>query len=156
MELPKNLSVRQLPIAGMRFSSSARFCQTMRRVTAPSRLANAACAASVQTGWTYTFCIGGAATLLGNHRGFQSLLQAGKIRQWGVSNLDVSDMDELADLPRGADVATDQVLYNLTRRGIEHDLLPWCQQRGVPIMAYSPIEQGRMLGHHDCKSGGTT
>jgi diketogulonate reductase-like aldo/keto reductase len=81
--------------------------------------------------------------------GFQSLLQAGKIRHWGVSNFDVSDMDELVTLPSGSDVATDQVLYNLTRRGIEYDLLPWCQQRRVPIMAYSPIEQGRMLGHHD-------
>jgi len=79
--------------------------------------------------------------------GFQSLLHAGKIRHWGVSNFDVADMDELIGLPGGSDVATDQVLYNLTRRGIEHDLLPWCQQRGVPIMAYSPIEQGRMLGH---------
>ncbi|MGH3620827.1 MAG: aldo/keto reductase [Sciscionella sp.] len=44
-------------------------------------------------------------------------------------------------------VATDQVLYNLTRRGIEYDLLPYCQQRGLPVMAYSPVEQGRMLGH---------
>jgi diketogulonate reductase-like aldo/keto reductase len=81
--------------------------------------------------------------------GFHSLLQAGKIRHWGVSNFDVSDMDELVGLPGGSDVATDQVLYNLTRRGIEHDLLPWCQQRGIPIMAYSPIEQGRMLGHRE-------
>lgn len=58
-------------------------------------------------------------------------------------------MDELVALPGGSEVATDQVLYNLTRRGIEHDLLPWCQQRGVPVMAYSPIEQGRMLGHRE-------
>ncbi|MEG9438518.1 aldo/keto reductase [Edaphobacter sp. HDX4] len=91
----------------------------------------------------------------GNHsledtiEGFQSLLQAGKIRHWGVSNFDVSDMDELVGLPGGSDVATDQVLYNLTRRGIEHDLLPWCQQHRMPTMAYSPIEQGRMLGHHE-------
>lgn len=84
--------------------------------------------------------------------GFQSLLQAGKIRHWGVSNFDVSDMDELVRLPGGSDVATDQVLYNLTRRGIEHDLLPWCQQRRMPIMAYSPIEQGRMLGHHELRT----
>ena len=81
--------------------------------------------------------------------GFQSLLHAGKIRHWGVSNFDLSDMDELLGFPGGSDVATDQVLYNLTRRGIEHDLLPWCQQRAVPIMAYSPIEQGRMLGHRE-------
>jgi len=80
--------------------------------------------------------------------GFQSLLQAGKIRHWGVSNFDVSDMNELVGLPGGSEVATDQVLYNLTRRGIEHDLLPWCHQRRIPLMAYSPIEQGRMLGHH--------
>ncbi len=81
--------------------------------------------------------------------GFQSLVRAGKIRYWGVSNFDVSDMEELAGLPGGSDVVTNQVLYNLTRRGIEYDLLPWCQQRRMPIMAYSPIEQGRMLRHHE-------
>lgn len=80
--------------------------------------------------------------------GFHSLLEAGKIRHWGVSNFDVSDMHELVDSPGGPEVATDQVLYNLTRRGIEHDLLPWWRQRRIPIMAYSPIEQGRVLGHH--------
>src|SRR5579875_2940241 len=68
--------------------------------------------------------------------GFQSLLQAGKIRNWGVSNFDVSDMEELVSLAGGSATATDQVLYNLTRRGIEYDLLLWYQQRGVPIMAY--------------------
>jgi len=76
---------------------------------------------------------------------FEALVRAGKIRHWGVSNFDTSDMDEVAGLPGGAAAATDQVLYNLTRRGIEWDLLPWCRQRRVPIMAYSPIEQGRML-----------
>ena len=91
----------------------------------------------------------GSHSLAETLEGFQSLLQAGKVRHWGVSNFDVSDMDELVGLPGGASVATDQVLYNLTRRGIEHDLSPWCQQRGVPIMAYSPIEQGRMLGHRE-------
>jgi diketogulonate reductase-like aldo/keto reductase len=65
----------------------------------------------------------------------------------GVSNFDVSDMQELERLPGGTAVATDQVLYNLTRRGIEWDLLPWCRSRRIPIMAYSPIEQGRMLNH---------
>jgi diketogulonate reductase-like aldo/keto reductase len=78
---------------------------------------------------------------------FTALVHAGKIRHWGVSNFDVSDMKELVGQPGGAAVATDQVLYNLTRRGIEYDLLPWCRQRRLPIMAYSPIEQGRMLGH---------
>jgi diketogulonate reductase-like aldo/keto reductase len=78
---------------------------------------------------------------------FDTLIGAGKIRYWGVSNFDVADMEELVVLPGGADVATDQVLYNLARRGIEYDLLPWCQRNGVPIMAYSPIEQGRLLRH---------
>ena len=79
--------------------------------------------------------------------GFQSLLRANKIRHWGVSNFDVSDMEDLVALPGGTEVTTDQVLYNLMHRGIEWDLLPWCRGRGIPIMAYSPIEQGRMLKH---------
>jgi diketogulonate reductase-like aldo/keto reductase len=77
--------------------------------------------------------------------GFDELLRAGKIRYWGVSNFDLSELEELVGLPGGAVVATDQVLYNLTRRGIESDLLPWSRERGLPLMAYSPIEQGRLL-----------
>jgi diketogulonate reductase-like aldo/keto reductase len=76
---------------------------------------------------------------------FEELVATGKIRQWGVSNLDITDMQELVGVPNGDHVTTDQVLYNLTRRGIEYDLMPWCIERGIPIMAYSPIEQGRML-----------
>ena len=76
---------------------------------------------------------------------FATLCDEGKIRHWGVSNLDLDDMEELVSLAAGDAVATDQVLYNLTRRGIECDLLPWCGERGLPIMAYSPIEQGRLL-----------
>nr|WP_246039344.1 aldo/keto reductase [Dictyobacter alpinus] len=78
---------------------------------------------------------------------FATLVRTGKIRLWGVSNFAVSDLEELLTLPRGAAVTTDQVVYNLTRRGIEYDLLPWCRTRGLPIMAYSPIEQGRLPGH---------
>jgi diketogulonate reductase-like aldo/keto reductase len=78
---------------------------------------------------------------------FNVLTREGRIRNWGVSNFDIGDMTELASVPGGAAVATDQVLYNLTRRGIEWDLLPWCQELRIPIMAYSPIEQGRLLGH---------
>ncbi|MFJ5062224.1 aldo/keto reductase [Streptomyces nigra] len=78
--------------------------------------------------------------------GFTDLMEAGKIRYWGVSNLDVADMTELATLPGGDAVAIDQVLYNLSRRGIEWDLLPWCREAEVAVMAYSPIEQGRILG----------
>ncbi|WP_043713226.1 aldo/keto reductase [Symbiobacterium thermophilum] len=76
---------------------------------------------------------------------FAELVRAGKIRYWGVSNFDTDDMEELTGLPGGAAVATNQVLYNLSRRGIEYDLLPWCRERRIPIMAYSPIEQGRIL-----------
>jgi diketogulonate reductase-like aldo/keto reductase len=77
---------------------------------------------------------------------FAVLIAAGKIRHWGVSNFDVDDMDDLWNTPGGRTASTDQVLYNLTRRGIEHRLIPWCRRLGIPIMAYSPIEQGRLLG----------
>jgi diketogulonate reductase-like aldo/keto reductase len=77
--------------------------------------------------------------------GFEHLRQTGKIGAWGVSNFDVDDMEELMDVPGGENCAANQVLYNLSRRGIEYDLLPWCQSRGIPVMAYSPIEQGRIL-----------
>jgi diketogulonate reductase-like aldo/keto reductase len=78
---------------------------------------------------------------------FEELVESGKIRYWGVSNFDVSDLQELFRLKGGGYTATDQVLYNLTRRGIEYDLLPWCVQRSIPVMAYSPVEQGRLLEH---------
>ena len=76
---------------------------------------------------------------------FQTLQQQGKIRSYGVSNFDVADMEEAMPLPGGEAIASNQVLYNLQRRGIEVNLLPWCRQRGIPVMAYSPIEQGRLL-----------
>lgn len=76
---------------------------------------------------------------------FQTLKQAGKIRDYGVSNFDVADLEEANQLPGGDAIATNQVLYNLMRRGIEWDVLPWCRQRGIPVMAYSPVEQGRLL-----------
>jgi diketogulonate reductase-like aldo/keto reductase len=78
---------------------------------------------------------------------FMALQQAGKIRHYGVSNLDLTDMQELWSVAGGSAVVTDQVLYNLSRRGIEWDLLPWLRKRAVPIMAYSPIEQGRLLSN---------
>jgi diketogulonate reductase-like aldo/keto reductase len=83
---------------------------------------------------------------------FAKLVDAGKIRYWGVSNFDVVDMIELWALAGGPEVATDQVLYNLTQRGIEYDLMPWCRNRNIPIMAYSPIEQGRLLGHRELEN----
>ena len=78
---------------------------------------------------------------------FETLMDAGKILGWGVSNFDSGEMEELSATEGGEACATNQVLYNLTRRGIEFDLMPWCLARKMPIMAYSPIEQGRMLGH---------
>jgi diketogulonate reductase-like aldo/keto reductase len=78
---------------------------------------------------------------------FGGLQQAGLIRYWGVSNFDMPDMKELTALPGGPEVATDQVLYNLSRRGPELNLFPLLRELRVPIMAYSPIEQGRILGH---------
>jgi len=80
-------------------------------------------------------------------RGLTELVERGLVRHWGVSNFDPRDMDELMAIPGAEAVQTNQVLYNLTRRGIEHDLLPAMQARGIPVMAYSPIEQGRLLRH---------
>ncbi len=77
--------------------------------------------------------------------GFMALQKAGKIRYYGVSNLDLDDMQELLSVPGGEAVATNQLLYNLTRRGIEWDLAPWLRERKIPVMAYSPIEQSRLL-----------
>ena len=76
---------------------------------------------------------------------FEALQQAGKIRHFGVSNLDLADLQEWWNSAGGSACATNQVLYNLTRRGIEFDLLPWLRARRVPVMAYSPIEQARLL-----------
>ena len=78
---------------------------------------------------------------------FISLQSKGKIRYYGVSNFDVDDMEELWRVPGGSSTTANQVLYNLRRRGVEWDLLPWLRERRVPIMAYSPIEQGRLT--HD-------
>lgn len=84
-------------------------------------------------------------------RGFEDLLAAGKIGHWGVSNLDVEEMERLFAVPGATDCATDQILYNLTRRGVEYDLLPWCRARRMPVMAYSPIEQARLLRNRALK-----
>lgn len=89
----------------------------------------------------------GAVPLEETLEAFDALLRAGKIRHWGVSNFDTPDMEELCALPGGNAVAVNQVLYNLMRRGIEFDLIPWCRQRTLPVMAYSPLEQGRLLGN---------
>lgn len=76
----------------------------------------------------------------------ERLIDAGKILRWGVSNLDTDDMEELLGAG-GQTCTTDQVLYNLSRRGPETALIPWLTERAIPIMAYSPVEQGRLLDH---------
>lgn len=80
-------------------------------------------------------------------RAMERLQQQGKIRYWGVSNLDSEEMESLWRLPGGNQCATDQVLYHLASRGIEYDVLPWCQQRQIPLMAYSPLAQAGRLRH---------
>jgi diketogulonate reductase-like aldo/keto reductase len=77
--------------------------------------------------------------------GFEDLRRAGLIRHWGVSNFSVADLERLLGVDGGSAVQTDQVLYNLGRRAAEWSLLPWCRRHGIPIMAYSPFEQGRLL-----------
>jgi diketogulonate reductase-like aldo/keto reductase len=80
-------------------------------------------------------------------RGFQQLMELGWIRHWGVSNFDLADMQKLARLPLGADCASNQVYYSLSERGVEFDLLPWMRERGMPLMAYCPIDGGRLAAH---------
>ncbi|MDX8441101.1 aldo/keto reductase [Mesorhizobium australafricanum] len=75
---------------------------------------------------------------------FEALKAEGKIRHWGVSNFDTDEMEGLVGLAPGSNVQTNQVLYNLSRRGPEFDLAPWCRKRRIPLMAYSPVEQGAL------------
>ena len=85
----------------------------------------------------------GGVPLADTAQAMEALRRAGKIRHWGVSNLDTDDMDELA-AAGGSACATNQVLYNLNSRGPEFDLFPWLEQRRIPPMAYSPVDQGRL------------
>lgn len=77
--------------------------------------------------------------------GFEQLRQQGKIRHWGVSNLDTPDMAELAACDGGGNCVTNQLLYNLGERGIEWDLKPMLDAAGMPVMAYCPLGEGRLL-----------
>jgi diketogulonate reductase-like aldo/keto reductase len=115
-----------------------------------ARLANA-CEASLRRLGTdrldlYLLHWRGRVPLAETVEAMSALVAQGKILRWGVSNLDRDDMAELVAV--GGDAcATDQILYNLTRRGPEHDLLPWLAARAIPVMAYSPVEQGRLVDH---------
>jgi len=88
----------------------------------------------------------GSVPLADTVEAMERMREAGKIRRWGVSNLDVEDLTQLGD--GLAQCATNQVLFNLTARGIEFDLLPFCARHGVPVMAYSPVGQGGTLLAH--------
>jgi len=105
----------------------------------------------------------GVTDLSGVVKSFEDLCSAGKTRAWGVSNFKVSDMEDLFHIPQGDRCATNQLPYNLGDRSIEHDLLPWCEQHGMPVMAYSPLGgpgasllRDRTLGSigaaHDCSA----
>ena len=87
----------------------------------------------------------GAYPLSETLKAFQQLKQQGKIRDYGVSNFDTDDMEEALKTNGGEAIVTNQVLYNLSRRGIEYNLLPWSTNHQITIMAYSPVEQGRIL-----------
>lgn len=111
----------------------------------------AACEASLKrldTGYLDLYLLhwGGPYPIRETIDGMLELQQEGKIRQWGVSNMDVDMMEEFFALSGGETCAADEVLYNLTRRGVEYDLLPWCEAHQLPLIAYSPVEQGRLLG----------
>ncbi|MGJ8570690.1 MAG: aldo/keto reductase [Hoeflea sp.] len=83
----------------------------------------------------------------GTIEAFEELRAAGKISRWGVSNFDALAIRQLSALPGGAVCAANQVLYNLSTRGIEFDLLPWMTENAMPLMAYSPLDEGRLLRH---------
>jgi len=87
----------------------------------------------------------GVTDLAGVVAAFENLRSAGKIRAWGMSNFNVSLMEDLFRVPQGDQCATNQVLYNVGSRGIEYDLLPWCAQRGMPVMAYSPLGENSLV-----------
>ncbi|MBR7954679.1 aldo/keto reductase [Burkholderia cenocepacia] len=86
----------------------------------------------------------GSVPLAETVEGFDALQRAGKIRHWGVSNFDTADMAELVDEAGGGACATNQILYNIARRGPEFDLLPWLADHRIPAMAYSPVDHGRL------------
>jgi diketogulonate reductase-like aldo/keto reductase len=99
----------------------------------------------LRTGWLDCYLLHwpGNHPLSGTVAAFEELRKAGKIRSWGVSNFDAADLDALWRLEHGTNVTCNQVLYHLEERAIEHDVLPWCEARGVAVVAYSPFGAGR-------------
>ncbi len=110
-----------------------------------------ACAASlerlgIETIDLYLLHWRGAVPLAETVEALERLVAAGQVKRWGVSNFDVADLEELL-AAGGENVAANQVLYNCARRGIEFDLLPWCRARSIPVMAYSPLDEGPLARH---------
>jgi len=89
----------------------------------------------------------GSIALEESMQAFADLQRDGKIRHYGVSNLDLADMKQVSQTSPGGAVQANQLLYNLTRRALEWDLLPWLREQGIPVMAYSPVEEGRLLAN---------
>jgi diketogulonate reductase-like aldo/keto reductase len=87
----------------------------------------------------------GSIPLTETFEAFTKLVDDNKIGAFGVSNFDREDLQEAWTVPAGRHITTNQILFNLTRRNAEHTVLPWCREHQVPIMAYSPVEQGRLL-----------
>jgi diketogulonate reductase-like aldo/keto reductase len=87
----------------------------------------------------------GSVPLAETMEAFMALHKSGKIRHYGVSNLDLDDMKQLWSVPGGNGVEANQLLYNLSRRGLEWELLPWLRKRRIPVMAYSPLEQAKLV-----------
>jgi diketogulonate reductase-like aldo/keto reductase len=90
----------------------------------------------------------GSHPLSGTVRALHELSSQGKILRWGVSNFDLDDMEELDALEHGGECAANQVYYSLSERGIEFDLKPWHDRRGIVTMAYCPLDEGRLPRHH--------
>jgi diketogulonate reductase-like aldo/keto reductase len=130
--LPDNASRRKLPVA----------CDNSLRRLKTDRLD------------LYLLHWRGSVPLAETAEAMQKLVDAGKIRHWGVSNLDLEEMQEITDVGTAAPCASNQILYNLSRRGPEFDLLPWQRKQNISVMAYSPIDQGRILRNAALKSIG--
>ena len=96
----------------------------------------------------------GATPLAETVDAFEHLVVRGRIARWGVSNFDVSDMQEVQALAAGKRCSANQVYFSVSRRGVEFDLLPWSSSRGMPLMAYSPFDEGRLLGDRTLASIG--
>jgi diketogulonate reductase-like aldo/keto reductase len=136
-------------IAGRRdavFLVSKAYPQNASRARLPAACERSLTRLGVETLDLYLLHWRGSVPLAETAEAMERLVAQGKIRRWGVSNCDVDDLEELG--PALARCATDQVLWNLEARGVEHDLLPFCAERAMPVMAYSPLGQGGALLRH--------